>query len=267
MRDDLPHDPHPTRDLWFERDGVTLFAVESGLGPPIILLHGGLANHLACRLFATPLAARFRLITPDLRGSGRSIYAGPLTWDDLADDGAALARHLGLARAVIGGVSFGAGCAVRVALRHPALTAGLVLLNPAYGGTALGLTPAQQDAMRAMDAAGSRAPADGVQVLLPLLAALPEPIQARARAMVAGFDPASVATSTRFMASGAQPFADGAELAAITAPTLLVPGTDPTHPAEVADVFRRHLPRCTVHATGPAGYAAAIARFLDDVLG
>jgi len=250
-------------EIWFESDGVRLFAVDSGRGRPVILLHGGLASHLACQVFAAPLSRRFRLITPDLRASGRSIYGGPLTWDQLADDVAALVRHVGADRAVIGGISFGAGCAVRAALRHPERISALVLLTPAFAGADVGLTAAQHGAMLAMDAAGSRAIAEGVQVLHPLFDALPAAIRERARAMVDAFDPASVAATTRFLASGAQPFATAAELAAISAPTLVVPGIDPFHPAEVADVYRRHVPRCTVRAADPADFAAAIADFID----
>ena len=79
--------------------------------------------------------------------------------------------------------------------------------------------------------------------------------------MIDSFDAASVAATTAFMASGAQPFATGAELAAITAPALLVPGTDPTHPPEVADVFRRHLPHCTLDRR--TDFASAISDFID----
>src|SRR5262245_62958240 len=97
--------PGKERDMnehWFEHGGVRHYAVERGQGRPVILLHGGLANHLACWVFAAPLAERYRIITPDLRASGRSVFAGAVTWDDLADDVAALVRHLGLASAVIG---------------------------------------------------------------------------------------------------------------------------------------------------------------------
>jgi 3-oxoadipate enol-lactonase len=259
------------KEIWFESGGARLFAVEGGDGPPVILLHGGLANHLVCWRLAGALASRFRLITPDLRASGRSIHAGPLTWEQLADDTAALVRHLGLDRVVIGGVSFGAGCAVAFALRHPVLTAGLVLLTPAFAGADAGLTEAQHAAMQAMDAVGRRALAEGIQVLYPLLEALPADIRARARAVFDSFDPASVAATTRFLASGTYPFASAAELAAISAPTLLVPGTDPQHPVEIADVYRRHLRHCTVRdvampafADGSA-FADAIAAFLDQL--
>jgi pimeloyl-ACP methyl ester carboxylesterase len=251
-----------TTEICFESNGTQLFAYEAGDGPAIVLLHGGLANHLACWRFAAPLAERFRVIMPDVRASGRSHFAGDLTWHQLAGDVAALLRHLGLPRAVIGGVSSGSGVAMAVALHHPALVAGLVALTPAFGGASVGLTAAQAAAMQAMDAAGRRAVAEGVEALYPLLAALPAEMQERARAMFATYDLPSVAATTRFLASGGQPFADARELAAITAPALVVPGTDPTHPPEIAELYARHLPRATVRAADPAGYAAAIGDFI-----
>jgi hypothetical protein len=151
---------------------------------------------------------------------------------------------------------------VRVALRHSELVSALLVLHPAYGGAELGLTAAQQQAMAAMDAAGSRVVAEGIGVLLPLFDALPAEVRERARALVATYDPASVATTTAFMASGAQPFSRGCDLAAIAAPTLVVPGIDPFHPREVADVFRRHTTRCVVVEADTSSFAGAIAEFL-----
>jgi 3-oxoadipate enol-lactonase len=250
-------------EFWFERDGAKLLATSIGKGPPIILLHGGLATHHACQRFAAPLAARFQLITPDLRASGRSRYAGGLTWDQLADDVAALVTALGFERVVIGGISFGAGCAIRVALRHPGVLAGLVLLHPAFAGADVGLTEAQKAAMQAIGAVGNRVLTEGVQALYPLFEALPAPIRARARASVDSYDAASVATSTRFMASGAQPFASAVELASISVPTLIVPGTDSYHPVEVAEIYRTHVPRAIMRSVETAEFAATIAEFVD----
>lgn len=246
-------------EIWFSNGGVKLHAVEGGRGRPLVLLHGGLANHQACWLFAAPLAARFRVITPDLRASGRSIFRGTLTWDQLADDVVALMRHLGLARALIAGISFGAGVAVRVALRHPQLVEQLVLLHPAFAGSDVGLTDAQAAAMRAMHAAGARTLVDGIEALYPLFETLPAEIRERARAVVATYDAGSVETFTRFMASDAQPFGTGDELAAIEAPTLVVPGVDPYHPREVCDIYSNHVRRCTVVDT--PDLASAIATF------
>jgi len=243
-------------EIYFEHAGARLYATARGEGDAVILLHGGLATNEACWRFAAPLVARFRVIAPDLRASGRSHWSGELSWDLFADDVAALMHHLGIARATVGGISFGAGCAVRVALRHPALVSRLVLLHPAFGGSELGLVPAQRAAMDAMHAAGERALADGIAALFPLVDTLPAALRERARALVATYDPASVAALARFMASGVQPFAQR-ELAAIAAPVVVVPGVDAQHPAEIAAIYARHIARCTVVATDDL--AAAIA--------
>ncbi|HET9987043.1 MAG TPA: alpha/beta hydrolase [Kofleriaceae bacterium] len=246
------------KEFRFEATGASLFATESGSGTPVIFIHGGLANQQSVRLWASAIPAR--LITPDVRGSGRSHDPGPLSWDQLADDVAALAAHLGIARAILGGISFGSGVAVATALRHPRLVDQLVVVHPAYGGAELGLLPAQAEAMAAMDALGSRTVTEGMAALFPLIERMPPALHERARAVFATYDPASVAATTKFMASGAQPFARGADLATITAPVLLIPGVDPTHPPEVAQVYRTHLPACTVRET--PDFAAAIAALL-----
>ena len=74
------------REFWVEGQGARLFANEDGSGPVVVMLHGGMANHLAALPFIAPLAERYRIIAPDLRGSGKSWYGQPLTFDQLADD-------------------------------------------------------------------------------------------------------------------------------------------------------------------------------------
>ncbi len=232
-----------TRELWVDRDGVRLFAVD--LGPlearPIVFLHGGLADHRASLFRVGAIAPRCRVIAPDLRGAGRSIFRGALTWDALADDVVALLDQLGLDRALIAGTSAGAAVALRVALRHPARVAALALIAPAFAGGGQGLYPAQKIAMGAIDAHAQRALSGGIDALLPLYAQLPEPIRDRAIAMMRSFDPGSVAATARLLASGAQPFDDPRELAALTMPTVLVRGADPEHPPEVCDTYAAHI--------------------------
>lgn len=249
-----------SHEIWFEHDGTSLFATSTGTsGPPVVLVHGGLADHRACADLAAALAGTHRVITPDTRAAGRSVYRGPLSWDLLAADLAALLDALELERAVVGGTSAGAAVAVRFALRYPERTAGLAVLSPAFGGAALGLAPAQCRAMRAMHAAATAAVESGIEALLPLFDALPDPIRERARRMAASFDPGSVAATTGFLASGAQPFLDASDLAAIAAPAALVPGADPEHPAEVAAVYASAIPGCAVREVGPGDYPAVIA--------
>ena len=237
---------------------MQLFVHDEGAGRPVILLHGGLSTHLGVLAYARPLTAAMRVIAPDLRGSGRSVWREALTWELLAEDVAEVARVRGIERAVVGGASFGAAVATCVALRHPALVERLVVLAPAFDGVALGA--AQRAAMDAMAAAGERALVEGVGALLPLFDRLPAAIRERAKLVVAGYDVESVAASTRFMASGVQPFAPG-ELARLAMPVLVVPGTDAEHPRAVAEVYVRHAPRATLVET--ADWAGAIAAWLD----
>lgn len=252
---DESRDGH-ARESSHVHEPMELFVHEEGVGRPIVLLHGGLANHRSVFMWAQPLVASMRVVAPDLRGSGRSVYRGTLSWAALADDVAAAARARGIERAIVGGASFGAAVASVVAIRHPALVERLVVLAPAYDGVAL--DDAQRMAMDAMAAAGERALAEGVGALMPLFDRLPAAVRERAKAVVAGYDVGSVATSTRFMASGVQPFAP-AELAGLAMPVLVVPGTDPQHPRSAAEAYRR-APRVTLVETGD--WAGAIAVWL-----
>jgi len=251
------------RDIWWESEGVRLFAVEDGQGPLVALLHGGMADHRSALPQVAPLASRYRIVAPDLRGSGRSICGDPLSFDRLAADLGALLDHLGAERAVVGGVSSGSGVALRFALLYPRRVAGLVLVTPVYGGADRGYTEGQKTTFAAMDGVAGRAVAEGVEVLRPLYANLPSPRREKALAMLAELDPASVVATSHFLASGAQPFASPADLASIGAPTLLVPGADTLHPAEVSDLHAAHLPDCTVVPPASGDLSAAIGTFCD----
>lgn len=255
------------REVWFESEGVRLFAAEDGEGPVIVMLHGGMASHVASLPLVAPLASRYRVLAPDLRSNGKSWSGAPLTFDQLADDVEALLDHLGVDRAVVGGVSGGSGVALRFALRHPDRMAGLVLVQPVYGGEERGYTDPQKQTFAMMDAVASRALDEGVQVLRPLYANLPEPIREKALAMIEGFDAASVVATSHFIASGAQPFTSAADLRSLSVPTLLVRGNDPLHPAKVSDLYAENIPGCTVAPAENTDVAAEIGAFCDRVYG
>lgn len=247
----------------YDHEGTRLFAFARGQGRPVIFMHGGMADHRAVAFRLGGLAERHRLVMPDVRGAGRSHFSGDLSWDLLARDVGALMDHLGLATAVIGGFSAGAGAALSFARLEPARTEALVLAWPAFGGATRGLLPAQRIAMDRMHAAGRRALVEGIGAIEPLFGALPPPIREAALAMVRSFDPASVEATTRFLASGAQPFTDDDELATLGMPTLVVPGIDAEHPIEVAEAYARAIPDAR---TDPgADLIASIEAFLQDV--
>lgn len=251
------------REFWFDREGVRLFAVEDGSGRVIVMLHGGMASHLAALPLVAPLSSRYRVVVPDLRGIGKSISGAALSFDQLSDDVGVLLDQLGSECAIVAGVSGGSGIALRFALRCPDRVAGLVLVKPIHAGEERGYTQQQRAAFSAMDAVASRAIGEGVQVLRPLYASLPAPVRERALKMAENFDAASVVATSHFIASGVQPFASLAELASLTAPTLLVRGDDPLHPADVSELYASNIPNCMVLPASVGDVAAAIGNFAE----
>jgi len=178
------------REIWLTNGPVRLFAVENGEGPALVFLHGGLASHQAVLPLVTPLTDRYRVITPDLRGSGRSWSSESLTFDRLADDILQLLDHLAIEKALIGGISSGSGTAVLFALRHPGRTLALIVVKPVYAGGDVGYTSLQSAAFAGMDAVASRAIAEGIKVLRPMYyEQLPEGVRERAWQLASGFDP------------------------------------------------------------------------------
>ena len=251
------------REIWLTDDSVRLFAVEDGEGPALVFLHGGLASHQAVLPLVGGLTDRCRVITPDLRGSGRSWCTESLTFDRLAEDVLLLLDHLAIEAAVVGGVSTGSGTALRFALRHPERVRALLVVMPVYAGSDTGYTRPQSAAFASMDAVASRASEEGIDVLRTLYARLPDGIRQRAWQIASEFDADSVAATSRFIASGAQPFASSRDLRSIRAPTLLVRGDDDQHPAEISDLYAASIPDCTVVSAAGADMVRAIGDFCE----
>jgi len=250
------------REFWFESEGTPLFAVEDGKGPVLVMLHGALANHQAALPLIAPLSPRYRIIAPDLRGSGKSHSGEALSFERLASDVEVLLDELGVARAFVGGVSSGSGIALRFALKRPSRIAGLALVKPVYAGGEMGYTEQQKASFEMMDAVASRAVDEGVQVLSALYANLPSPLREKALAMAEGFDAASVVATSHFVASGTQPFISPADLRSLDLPVLLVRGDDPLHPSEISDLYATNISNCTEVASS-ADAMVAIGAFCD----
>jgi len=246
----------------FVHEGTTLaaFDSENGSGPAVLTVHGGLADHRSGLRLVEPLGGQFRVVAPDLRGAGQSLFSGALSWTTMAADLVALLDRLEIDRAVVAGTSMGSGVALRFALDAPGRCAGLVLVSPMYPGSRHSLAPAQLEALGRMDALAQRAVSEGIEALLPIYDALPPPLRDRAVTMARSFDPRSVATTTAFLLSGAQPFDSLEDLRAVGMPTMLVPGVDPQHPREVADACARAIP--DVRVCELADYGSALPAFV-----
>lgn len=115
--------------------GGQAIAVElSGEGRPLVLLHGLGADRGQVRT-VLPAPAGFQCIYADMPGHGETplqAASGEIGFDQFAVLLRALLDRLGIARAVIGGISMGAAISLRLALDVPDRVAGLILIRPSW---------------------------------------------------------------------------------------------------------------------------------------
>src|SRR6185436_10915738 len=85
-----------------------IYAEEHGEGDPLLMIMGLAADSTAWLYQVPDFARRYRTITFDNRGVGRSAKpAGPYSIHEMADDAAGLLDHLKISRAHVIGISMG----------------------------------------------------------------------------------------------------------------------------------------------------------------
>jgi pimeloyl-ACP methyl ester carboxylesterase len=111
---------------------MALFHEVTGAGPPVVLLHEGIADSRMWEPQWTSFAARYRLLRCDLPGFGRTpIESLPVTH---ARDVAGLLDELGISSAAIVGASLGGRVALELAVARPDLVSKLVLEDAGLPG-------------------------------------------------------------------------------------------------------------------------------------
>jgi pimeloyl-ACP methyl ester carboxylesterase len=117
-------------------NGVDLYYEEHGAGFPIVLTHGFC---LTSRMWAPQVRAlsdRYRVITWDMRGHGRT--ESPEAQESyseahVVEDMVALLRHLGVSRAVAGGQDLGGPMTLAFRLAHPEMVQALIMVDARPG--------------------------------------------------------------------------------------------------------------------------------------
>lgn len=101
-------------------NGIRIWYAVFGHGPPVLLLHGGLANANYWGHQVRALQGRYEVIVMDSRGHGRSTRdATPFGYDLMASDVLGLMDYLHLSKAAIVGWSDGAIIGLDIAMHHP----------------------------------------------------------------------------------------------------------------------------------------------------
>ncbi len=241
------------------------------VAPPLVLLH---AFPLDSRMFdgiRPAVAARTRLLTPDLRGFGTGAPLGDAAPDltVFADDVLAGLDAAGIERAIVGGVSMGGYIALNLLRRHPDRVAGLVLADTRGGAD----DDAARERRRGVAERADRGDiAAGPDAVAPLVADTVSGLARANLAAIAGAVPAaSIAWGQRAMA--ARPDST-AVLAGATVPVLVLVGErDAVTPPAVAREMAATAPEAELvelpgvghlsPAEDPAGFADALIGWLS----
>ena len=109
-----------------------LYVEQAGEGPPVVLIHEGIADSRMWEPQWVTWSKRFRMVRFDMRGFGQS---PPMVGTfSLAGDLVALLESLELGPAALIGVSLGGGVAMETAIARPDLVSRLVVVAPGLRG-------------------------------------------------------------------------------------------------------------------------------------
>ena len=139
--------------------GATIHTVDEGSGPPIVLLHAGIADLRAWDAM-TPhlLAAGYRVIRYDQRGFGRTVTED-IEFSPRADAIAVMDAY-GLGRAALVGNSYGGMVTFDTAIEFPARVVAAIGVGAGLGGFDGGATPEELELFEVGEALEEADPID-----------------------------------------------------------------------------------------------------------
>lgn len=123
----------PFRNDYVRVNDVNMYYEVHGEGRPLVMLHGAYMTALGFKKLIPELSKTRKVITMDLQSHGRTADIDrPITYENLAEDVAALIRHLKLDSVDVFGYSMGGGVALQLAIRHPQLVRKMVVASASY---------------------------------------------------------------------------------------------------------------------------------------
>lgn len=135
-------------------DGTRIAYQQSGHGPPLVLVHGGVSDHGYWHAVLPALEARFSVYAVERRGRGHSGDSEPYAIEREYEDIAAVVASTGQPTHLLGH-SYGAICAIEAALLAENLRT-LVLYEPAFDPDGFRFPPGLVDRLDVLLDAGDR---------------------------------------------------------------------------------------------------------------
>lgn len=227
----VPYGHNPAAGRTADLNGIKLYYETYGTGAPLVVLHGNGGSIAALRYQVDFFRSHRRVIAIDSRGHGHSgMGSAILTYEQMADDVAALLGQLQTGPADVLGWSDGGIVALLLALHHPAAVRRIALsganLSPeALAPDDLANTAAELREARRKLAAGDRSRQWEV-----------------------------VIQQLQLMVT--QPHITPANLARISAPALVLAGEHDVIPAAHTRLIAAGLPHAQLHIFAGAGHGA-----------
>ena len=218
-------------------------------GDAILCIHGLGATSNFYTPLCLALSSRYRMVRPDLPGSGRSPARDGLSVPLFAEAMARVARSLGLERAHVIGHSLGSIVAQHLALSEPKLVRSLALLGPLLAPPDAARQGLKDRAKKARSEGMAEIAGQILQAATSTDTRNNQPVAAAlVRELVMRQDPEGYARSCEALAA-----AEAAEIQHIACPTLIITGDEdaigtPSGARAMAERIPRArlviLPRC-----------------------
>ena len=123
----------PTQSGYASVNGLEMYYEFYGEGEPLVVLHGAYMSIPTMGEIVPRLAQTRQVIAVELQGHGRTADVDrPLSYEQMADDVAALLGEIGIEKADIFGYSMGGSTALQIGIRHPELVDRLVVASATY---------------------------------------------------------------------------------------------------------------------------------------
>src|SRR4051794_13530358 len=229
-------------------NGTSISYEESGSGggtggTPIVLLHGFPLDARIWKSQRDALSKNHRVITPDLRGFGKSPSADSFTMESIADDVHALLSDLGALPVVLGGLSMGGYAALAYAKKYPTDLKGLLLIDTRAEADTPEGREARQKMIELVRTKGSAAVAEG---MMPKMLASETPtkqpeVARELRTIMESQPPRTIENALAAMRDRPDFRKD---LPSIAVPTLILVGEcDAITPPAMAETLNKNIPK------------------------
>lgn len=231
--------------------------LSKGHGFPFIFQHG-LGSHLNQSQTLLENLGNVRLISMDMPGHGNApLHQNTLpSFDYYADRAITLMQKLKIKKAILGGISMGAGIALNIALRFPDKISGLVLIRPAW------LDQKRPENLEILiEAANYIRLKNGKEAFMqrPKFKSIQDDLPKAAQSVLGVFEQTQRDEISIVLESMVQdrPFENLESLKQINVPCLVVGNEDdPLHPFEMARKIHHFIPSSQLQEV--------ISRYLDD---